>query len=1087
MLSQITEKANNLMMSYYAHSPPPYNRKQNNQLLFAPYQMMLNMVAPPELLVTDPDREMNRMTYQLFCTSTGSGKTITILNIAWQYATSSVMPFDVYIVAPPKARAEIIKQLTSEEKVIPIPGMNLFVAHIRKKYGKKDPKEYPLFVQNEMDKRNIHFITYVQLCNACKKKNPSGRYPNLRDMGPNVVLVLDEAHALTDASAAGDPMVTDDTLAAVRQKIYDKRIGGMFAFTWTLTTVSVLHAICLMVAMRGRTWSEKNNLTPEDWPIKLKEKFQSNRFFVLNSSRQGVIKDTLKEINSLPCPIKVSSLPKVALSINGQEGRDLTYNLFRGHVFYLDVSGDIRAAMETFPDPLPVGKKTRPPLTVAPTPTISNMFISKDPYYISFLLRRYGYKGTLPPNKNARGLEMFKKWYNTLDTTAALKSAKKALCVEIGDFIDPSRRRTIAEKASKLPGMLDIINKLKLPYIKPDAVPALELAVDATHKISEAYKSTNPSDFVKEVLGLYHYKYPLSNSQESIMQLETWCSHVTRADYGGDVWLHGIWNDLHPELDEEKDAKPSITCSDVAKTVHDLLATSPKSRVAPQFPSYYGWKPPDNIQTILPTDEKWWKSQIQAWNRARTGDFAELIPHEPINVPIPSVELDNLRQKLRNATKKDKFADSGKFSIFPSWEGVTGTTNLTQKNACDLKVNISLQQYLNKAYKSKDPKAKELIEKTIQCRAPKMYEFVQIFRKPIKIESTGTVMQRNASVYLPIQFGKKDVYEMFKRGLALLLDLKIHEPKDKIPLIVNPGDGYIFSLSDSSDPTTIKDNKKILKAFFDLSNENTRNILILTLKHDQSTDAPGPNTIVRFQPFSFGRSAQIIGRAHRKGAQANYHKGPGDKLSTEPAILDSYELYYTPDSNAKARTRLSCDYLLKTLYNISMDAETELLNIMKSASFACSAMTFLHLQGLTYMPKTDTCDGRRVSGTIAEAHDSSIIYPSMIPSQMLPDQGPASGTLGMSATSSSVTGTKYQIDPPLQKDELPMPMTPTDLPMPMTPTELPMPMTPTEDYDEDDSIDDGTIPVESVNKMPSFDNLSPTDSTADTDTEIDDY
>jgi hypothetical protein len=117
-------------------------------------------------------------------------------------------------------------------------------------------------------------------------------------------------------------------------------------------------------------------------------------------------------------------------------------------------------------------------------------------------------------------------------------------------------------------------------------------------------------------------------------------------------------------------------------------------------------------------------------------------------------------------------------------------------------------------------------------------------------------------------------------------------------------------------------------------------VLVLTLKHDQSTDAKGGNCIFRFQPFSLGRTKQIVGREHRRGAQNNY---------PAPSVLENYELLFPPDPEGE-ETRLSCDGLLRSLYSLAGNAEAQLIDMVMTATFACSAMSWLHAKGLDFMP-----------------------------------------------------------------------------------------------------------------------------------------
>jgi hypothetical protein len=352
--------------------------------------------------------------------------------------------------------------------------------------------------------------------------------------------------------------------------------------------------------------------------------------------------------------------------------------------------------------------------------------------------------------------------------------------------------------------------------------------------------------------------------------------------------------------------------------------------------AYYGWRGPEAYASVLPTT-----SQIEAWRSAHNGDFARLITFPTIEAPVEgSAELESLRKKLGRKPKKGASKDPGKFSLFPSWDSVTGTRAPTPQNACDLGTDVDLESFLDGAYKRRSEADKRLLTDLLRCRAPKLHKFLEIAAEEMRIPETGAVASRNAAVYLPVRFSKKIVYNLFARSVAVALDLQVDDP-EKRPARVEPGKGFVFILSDKSHPRDGDTyNTATLQAFFSLSNDKTRNVLVLTLKHDQSTDAKGGNCIFRFQPFSLGRTKQIVGREHRRGAQNNY---------PAPSVLENYELLFPPDPEGE-ETRLSCDGLLRSLYSLAGNAEAQLIDMVMTATFACSAMSWLHAKGLDFMP-----------------------------------------------------------------------------------------------------------------------------------------
>lgn len=67
--ADVLERANDVFLSYFAATP--HKPRPPAKLQFAPYQVLLSDVAGPEMVRYNT--EVERYTFQLFCSSTGSG------------------------------------------------------------------------------------------------------------------------------------------------------------------------------------------------------------------------------------------------------------------------------------------------------------------------------------------------------------------------------------------------------------------------------------------------------------------------------------------------------------------------------------------------------------------------------------------------------------------------------------------------------------------------------------------------------------------------------------------------------------------------------------------------------------------------------------------------------------------------------------------------------------------------------------------------------------------------------------------------------------------------------------------------------
>lgn len=975
MQEGVLERANDVFLSYYAAAP--HRPRPPAKLQFAPYQMLLSSVAGPEMVRRNTPTE--RFTHQLFCSSTGSGKSITILNSAWQYACSwhrgLNLPYRVVVVAPDPAKQEVLNQLVDSTKPVPIPGLAAYITHFSASWRSQQPPlpqgdgaeaqdarakaqaALALEMEKQLKKRNLEFMTYLQLYNRTVKK--SGE-----TLGPATVLLLDEAHALVDAQAASNQFVNDDMMAEVRQWIYEQELAACLLFTWTPK-----NPVCLMVMLRGRAWGEAQDpkITAADWPAVLPSghdapNWPGNAFYVRDATLTAKARDAQKRLAKLSCPVK-------PLESAGDVVRDRKklLRLFSGHVFYLDISGDLYLKLET----APLGEA--PPLSPEEEEAehLRQLFLAGDPSLVSTMLRKAGYKGSLRPWAESSGARELETWYAKMEETPCTRALLKDLWAEFQDFEDLKRGpalRRYGARAHSAQALQALMQRVGTGATKEGPLPSSfrreahrapsggsaapapsedgsggrvflgDTYLHESHPYwsSKAYKDAHPREFVRHVLANHFYGGSLPVDDETETSLRRWCR---RSEAVGDAVPSLILADLLYDVPNGARAD----CATVAKAGREIASGPPRAEDPDaQFvvPSFYGWRTPQSVVSVVPT-----AAQIDAWRRAHNGDFARLRLHAPIYVPSQtSDEIKQLRKRMRLAS----FAPTpeGKFSMFPLWQGVAGKDRLTEENACALQKAVDLESFLDGAHGF--PEAARLLRKLLRCRAPKLAELVALLEG--KVERPGEApMYRNTEVYLPVRRDAPRMFELFAQILSVALGLSVDDAQNPSARPsraedIAEGHGWVFALSDK--PEDKASNRSTLKAFFSLSRPHTRNVLVLSYKNYQSADAAGANTMVRLQPYPLARAQQIIGRAHRRGAQREY---------PPPAVLDSYEIFYTPEEGEEAQTALSCDSILTDLYDASTRAERETISVMEEATFACAAMDFLHRQGLGFLPAQAEC------------------------------------------------------------------------------------------------------------------------------------
>ena len=388
------KKADDLFYAYYhsdVHTPT------KNAAMLAPYQMLLTYIASPDIAAANHNE---RPCHQLFATSTGSGKTLTILNSVWQYATyepTSGKAFDCYIIAPKAAIGAIVSELKRNQSISAITGLHRFVTDIinlnkqaksgaskskndEKKAneaddadeedGEEDEDELGKLLKRELRRRRIHFLPFHRFVKYIGDKPPESPDAELKELlklrhvpheskekkqkrlaaVSRLALFFDEAHGLVDPSMTTEPGTNAVTnLPKVREALYRTNVGCCFFFTWTFMTKSAANAVALMATLRGLQWATDKNISLQDRnpDIIAFSTTHKHNFFFDDIPKSNSLRRYLKQFKTLKCPGEpIDHISKYALAMSPIQQR-LFYEMCRHHVFYLDVSTHTRTLAET--------------------------------------------------------------------------------------------------------------------------------------------------------------------------------------------------------------------------------------------------------------------------------------------------------------------------------------------------------------------------------------------------------------------------------------------------------------------------------------------------------------------------------------------------------------------------------------------------------------------------------------------------------------------------------------------------------------------------------------------------------------------
>ena len=629
-------QANKLYLTTFSHRP---RGSKPGRITLAPYQQLLPAIAGPDMVAypeDSPDGVDPRSTYILFCTSTGSGKTMTIWNSAWQYATCPVPfttthgtvvkdPFKVFIIAPPSALDEILSQVCSLKKPVPVEGLRDYVIYCLQEFEREHPtpkgkeadpnaKARTGYMKDKLARRNVHLLNYRQLCNHMSRHpKKSSEYPELclPKLKKNVVFIFDEAHALIDTpGGTKDIHVKPEHLRRVRDRLHKETVSACIACTWTLTTVGVPQAVNLLVTLRGSKWAKSQTppLVASDWPESLPTNFTKNRYLQVDSAAQDELVKLVNLVgkDKLRCPLE-TKLPSTALSVGSAE--DLL-DLLNGMVFYYDASPNLQRVLRE-EDILPQDESD---------PEESR----SDAKFLSRVLRVLGYNGPLKispksPAVIGGGTDEFHEWYERIARLPGGPRLLRSLRGETWDAhvsLKISRRKFVEQgDEGKLRAKLAAF---ALPELDEDIrpLPGLSRRVEWDPGFfwsTPEYKEREPAAFARRTLEEdYHYSGEMPKGNLPNPAFVQWCRDQEDKSENGEIWLHALHDSLeHPGERRKARTGRDVTCEGIEESVRSLSGESSADAVVP---SRFGWRSLLQIPKTAPSEEEV-RAAVPLWDK----------------------------------------------------------------------------------------------------------------------------------------------------------------------------------------------------------------------------------------------------------------------------------------------------------------------------------------------------------------------------------------------------------------------------------------------------------------------------------------
>lgn len=385
-----------LFYSFYASPPPGASTPHLKS-----YQMILPVVGGPY--------ERKELRYQFFCSSTGSGKTFAMLYAVWSYASASPIGTKLFIVAPSKARENVLKEFCNER--LPIEGLRRYISYmVTEKDRNAVLGAVPVdddgggsggvyrSVKRAISKLNIYVISPVQFMNnIAKGTSPSSDAYPLHKSPEKCCVFFDEVHLLNDVNLIEDRSMlakTPQGLTAVarkvRQVITDHRLYAFHGFSWTPMTTGPNDFVSLMGMMKGSKWckDELNESLYDPEEVYSPGAPSTDYYFTAREMPDDLIDSSkASKCHLLKKDRRLWYKPQTLHYDMTPVQKDRILRLFKNNLFYLDATintNRAKAADTEYDDP--------PPLSVAKDPRMERLFSARDPAYLASIMDRLGFR-----------------------------------------------------------------------------------------------------------------------------------------------------------------------------------------------------------------------------------------------------------------------------------------------------------------------------------------------------------------------------------------------------------------------------------------------------------------------------------------------------------------------------------------------------------------------------------------------------------------------------------------------------------------------------------------------------------------------
>ena len=988
-------RINSLIPGIIASGPPPVLKGG---------EMVLQ---PPQLIAA----ELSKLPVarQLIILSTGGGKTLAQLLTGQMLMSQGIF---VYFVAPPNARQEFFKELMSIVEIfeqdfdmprIPMNGLREHLKVIgraweykkkslKKITGKMLAREKQLFYTSQLFSRKVEFLTTEQFVKRLNQDTPIGL--KLRDIkkpekAAKIAVIIDEYHMLGDLKSIGVPtsVISQKHLDNALNILYNSNLRGLFAYTGTLTVNGVEGGIRLMMVLRGKEMVSKIEAVVRA-VVRAKETATKTKSMlnldltpqVINNSFLMGIRDEeysamLAKQLSLGCALlKVDDKIKDKRTVKNTE--ELTYvikdapsvqELFTNGVYFLDVSmeysrrasGNVEENEKTVLNNYNAFTKKR----IYTDPVISNAFHNNDSQYLSFLLLRVGYDRFPFTERD------FNSW---IDDVKLLSKPDQwtillYLFLNTQSFDEggkPSRRNPRYNPFEKGdPGEVEReINKL--------ITDTRKLLVREPMRRGDKYRVPTPSSLTRKAA-----EYERENSDElsgvfASRSLFMNRELILKMPTAKEIDLYNSRNGDFPKVFETF-APPQPTNENIRNKLTEVLPVNAMKWPAQYesfkkafdiFPAYQTLQGGNNAPKLQCVDEK--KDKKNKNKRpCRVMNVDEMQSSSIIDMRVETLQEILLRGKKALARA---VAAAPKGAI--EFEGIP----VCDKNGDRYKLN-SRQLVDGRSWFS--AMLLNNLKFALIYRAPKLLTFLSFVANSPKTNVS------NSGLYVPIISHRGvNIYKTLKLIIAICLQIDVwDEDSMTVPTApakgktvissLQPGCGFVYQLHDSRTNPRFR---PVLDAFSTLATATTKNVVVFSQSHIQSTDANKMDLWVDLDPKPLGFRKQGIGRVFRRNVLKGF---PNEELTFLTIRYKGDEKCQTSSEN-DSKTRkcdlLDCNAIEQKIFDVLSIAEMQLQEIIRTCSWGCDVMRLLHQKGVLAIPDPPQQCYRDVQGAVHPMSENSL-------------------------------------------------------------------------------------------------------------------